>query len=74
MKILLACPECGNIRAIDRNREEDRCSRCAGAGHLCRMMNVGELTASIETHQRMWYHVVAVKRALIRDALLSAES
>lgn len=67
---LRACPECGDIRYIKRGKEDGRCGRCRGAGHLYRMMTVKELTESIERHEREGYHVVAIKRALIRDALL----
>ena len=67
---LVACPQCGDIRLIRRDLEDDRCQRCKGSGHLYRMMTVQELTASIEREERAGFHGVAIKRALIRDALL----
>jgi len=70
---LRACPECGNIRNIYRGREDDRCRRCAGSGHLYRMLTVEEITRSIAEHERNGFRKVAIKRALIRDALLKAE-
>jgi len=71
---LRACPQCGYIRSIHHGQESDRCRRCLGAGHIYRMMTVKELTASIKQHEADGYRVVAIKRALIRDALLAHET
>ena len=67
---LVACKQCGDIRQ-GNNREY--CRRCKGTGRLYRMMSVADLTASAERNERDGYRRVAIKTALIRDALLSAE-
>jgi len=68
---LVACPECGDIRQ-GNNREN--CRRCWGTGHISRMFSMADLTTSIENHERDGYHGVAIKRSLIRDALMLWET
>ena len=70
---LRACPQCGDIRSIYHGRVSDRCRRGLGQGHIYRMLTVEEMTASAERNERDGYHGVAIKRALIRDALLRGE-
>jgi hypothetical protein len=60
-------------RYSDEHAPGDGCRKCLGAGHRYRLLTVEELTASIEQHERDGFHLVAVKRALIRDALLRTE-
>ena len=67
---LKACPQCGDIR--ESEHDGDGCRRCYGAGHLYRLMTVGELTVSAERNRRDGFELGAIKRALIRDALLCA--
>ena len=69
---LKACPQCGDIK--ESEHDGDGCGRCRGAGHLYRLMTVEELTVSAEQNRRDGFEFVAIKRALIRDALLLAES
>ena len=70
---LRACPQCGDIRQVHRGRELDFCRGCLAQGHMYRMMTIEEMTASVERHERDGYHLVAIQRALIRDALLAHE-
>jgi len=68
---LKACPQCGDIRESEHGGDE--CARCRGTGHLYRLMTVAELTASAERNMHDGFVAVAIKRALIRDALLAME-
>ena len=71
---LRACYQCGDIRMVHKGKELDFCRGCLAQGHMYRMMTVEELAKRIERNERDGYHAVAIKTALIRDALLKTEA
>ena len=68
--MLKACGECGNIR--ESVHDHDDCERCTRRGHSYRMLKVEVVAGSIVQNERAGFRSYAIKRALIRDALLSA--